>query len=160
MKYIGLAALALAAVLLTSAYKRALSIRVCALEDFVRLIAHIRSRVCECMDPPEGWSACYSDGGRYTEEMVVLIRNGQSPSVAFRSVSDGLPLSMDAKAALDGFFASLGKCAIAQERHGIELAVSQIGEILERERDDRDERSRLAAVMALMLSAGGAILII
>lgn len=160
MKYIGLAMLALAAVLLTSAYKRALHIRVSALEDFVRLISHIRKRVCECIEPPKEWASCYNDGGRYTEEMLALIRAGQPPSTAFRSVSDGLPLSAEAKEALRGFFASLGRCGVDHERREIDRAVSQIGEMLERERDERDERARLAAVMALMLSAGSAILII
>ena len=160
MKYIGLAMLALAAVLLTGAYRRALGIRVSALEDFVRLICHVRTRVCEQIEPPREWAACYSEAGEYTKGMLELIMTGQPPSSAFRSVACGLPLSIDAREALDDFFSSLGRSGIDRERQGIEHAAARIGEILERERDERDERGRLAAVMALMLSAGGAILII
>lgn len=160
MRYVGLALVILAAVILTSSYRAVLSARVATLESYMALILHIRSRVSGYLEPPSVWAESFGKEGDGVRAFVERVRQGESPADAYLALRDGLSLSREAKEAIGSFFSGLGREGVEAERKSMDIGVDKLSALLEKERDECEERGRIAAVMALMLSAGGAILII
>ena len=160
MRYIGLFFIILAALFISSAYRAALAARCAALEAFLALATHIRSRVSGYLEPPEVWASGFSAENDGVERMLGRIRSGEGVYSAYTSVRDGLSLSREAKELVGAFFKELGRDAVEIERKSMDGVVDKLSVLLDKERDECSQRGRVAAVMALMLSAGGAILII
>lgn len=160
MRYIGLALLVLAVCLVCSLYRSLSASRVRVLEEFVRLVKHASSRVSAYFEPPSAWASGWRSECDGVEEFLSLVRGGAATSEAFSSVADGLSLSAEAKGRLSSLFSELGRGTVAAEGQEIDRAVRELGVLLERERSESEERVRISAVMALMLSVGFAILII
>lgn len=160
MRYVGLLLLALAALLLTSLYRKRLLSRVATLEACLALAMHARSRVSGYLEPPSVWAESFSHGNGEVMALATRVREGEPPADAYLSAADGLSLSREAREALGVFFSELGRDGVDIERRSMDRGIDRISALLEKERDECAERGRIAAVMALMLSAGGAILII
>lgn len=160
MRYVAIGLIAMAAAMISSWYKKRLRERVEALEAMLGLVEHISSRVSGYMEPPSVWAENFESGSRAVGELLQLIKSGVRPSEAYERSADVIGTSVEAQALLGEFFSSLGGREIAEERRSIDRTLGGLRELVERERRAADERSGVAAVMALMLSAGGAILII
>ena len=160
MRYVGMALIVLSAALISSAYRARLSARTAALEALVALAIHIRSRVSGYLEPPDVWAQSHRTEHAAVAELLERIRSGDSPEAAYLSVADGLSLSAEASEVFGGFFSALGRGDMGEERKKNDSCVDKLSELLEKERDECAQRGRIAAIMALMLSAGGVILII
>lgn len=161
MKYIGIALVVLAAALITSSYRSRLLARTSLLEAFVSLALHIRARVSGYLEPPSVWANGYqTEQKNEVQELLSRVRRGETPEAAFLAIRDGLSLPEEAKELLGSFFSGLGREDTVGEKRNMDVGVDKLSVLLEKERDECAERGRIAAVMALMLSAGGAILII
>lgn len=160
MKYVGIALVALAAALVTSSYRSRLLARTSLLETFVALALHIRARVTGYLEPPSVWANGYRAEGDEVGELLLRVRRGETPEAAYLAIRDGLSLSAEAKELVGSFLSGLGRDDVGNERKNMDIGVDKLSALLEKERDECAERGRIAAVMALMLSAGGAILII
>ena len=158
MKYLGLALLVLAAWLIASAYRRALRLRASALEEVVSLARYAYSRVSEHLEPPAVWAAGYQTDNPAISELLRLVRGGRTPTEALSLSAEGLMLLPELRELAYGFFDELGSLGASASRAGRSLEALEARLLSERE--ECEERGRVVAVMALMLSAGGAILII
>ena len=160
MRYIGLALIILAVAVVTYSYRARLFARVSTLEAYLALAMHIRSRVSGYLEPPSVWAESFSSENGDAMALALRVRGGEMPGEAYLSLMDGLLLSEEAKEMLGTFFSRLGSGGLESEREGMDSGVNRLSVLLEKERDDCAQRGRIAAVMALMLSCGGAILMI
>lgn len=160
MRYIGLGLAFLAAYLLTSFYKAAISARVDTLGELVRLVGHIRSRVSGYLEPPATWAKGYSSDNEHVESFLCEVRSGVGTAEAYSAHRASFPLSAEAKERLGEFFERLGSDTLSAERRDVGAFADSLYALYEKERSEADERSRIGAVMALMISVGVALLVI
>lgn len=160
MRYLGAALIILAAALIASAYRERLHMRVRATEDVLALVRYIRERIVSGLEPPRVWARGFSGENQTLREMTAEIMRGVSPLDAYSDVRQRLQLSADADACLSELLSALGGIDIARGARLLERAEDTLSDILGKMRREAAERTRLAALVALMLSVGGAIVII
>lgn len=160
MRYIGLALSFVAAYLLSSLYKAAISARVDTLGELVRLVGHIRSRVSGYLEPPATWAAGYSSDNEWVERFLCEVRSGAGTAEAYSALCTSLNISAEAKEQLGEFFKDLGSDTLSAECRDIDTAADRLSALYEKEKSEAEERSRIGAVMALMISVGVALLVI
>ncbi len=160
MRYLGAALIILAAALIASAYKERLHLSVSATEDVLALVRYIRERIVSGLEPPHVWARGFSGENGVLREMMTRIRGGASPLDAYLGVREELPLPADADGCFCELLSTLGGIDMARGAKLLERAEDTLSDILGKIRREAAERTRVAALVALMLSVGGAIVII
>ena len=160
MRYLGAALVILAAALIASGYKDRLSRAADTLGELLRLLRFVRSRVTCALEPPEVWARGYVTECAPVSRFVGYIAEGSAVWDAYGRVSGELDLPTEAQKTVRELFSSLGGLDVGADERALAAAEERLDAILREKRREVEERGRLAMAFALLISVGGALVII
>lgn len=127
-------------------------------EELYRFISYLRRNI-ECyMVPASGNSAPFESAPLEEIGFLPLVRGGQSPKDAYRTVRGRIQVSREVRVVLDELFLSPGGYH-THEVKSYELAERRIYSEIERERTANIEKTKVVAGIALALALGLALVI-
>lgn len=160
MKYIGIIAVLLSAVIISKEYSSFVNKRLSECRDFLRFIEHMKIQVGCFLRPSNELAKGFSSGSLSDAGFLGALENGESLYGAYKVAEPNLSISEEERDVLETLFSSVGECYLDEGVKLIDASHTKFENLYHKDRAECPKNAKLTSVISVTAAIGFLILVL